>query len=522
MTCSVRQKCPKRELICILVVALITRLFFFNGPFGSDDLVYLTRSIEIAEGEWTSADYNGALRYGYNIPAGFFIYLFGLNVFTANAWPLLCSLIEIAAVFLFARRFIGPKAARLSALFLAFMPLHVAVATRLHADPVVSAFLTLSFVSFYAAERTSSKMLYLTTGVLLGCVYWTKELVAVTFFAFLFYPLMIKKIKADWRYLAYGGIMMLLAHFAFMYCLAGDPLHAMKTVLGQLRQGFIGASQGEDSAWYYFKYLFLDIKHTWLAPVIALFSLRFVNGGRANSETGAIRFCLFWLASLLAVLSFFPVSLAPLKFTMKQSNYITLFLAPVALLAGAVAARLPEKASYCLALVVVFGGFVLAGFEQLAYQVFTANSRGLLAFSERYPGSDMYASANNERIACIQLILKDGNCAANPVHGYREAPPVSENSGGKSVLPVFAVIDRENLGWANSDVKLSRAPSCWREAATLTPAQMGNGRFILDVVLTATAFLSQNLTSRLEALKKPKTAEIYRADLDDFWCGQTH
>jgi hypothetical protein len=84
------------------LLALVVRLVIYNGAFGSDDLTYFQRAAELARGEWTSANYNGALRYGFNLPVAGFIALFGESLFVANLWPLACSLIEISAVYIFA------------------------------------------------------------------------------------------------------------------------------------------------------------------------------------------------------------------------------------------------------------------------------------------------------------------------------------------------------------------------------------------------------------------------------------
>src|SRR5215467_13068169 len=69
-------------LFALLVFSAMLRVASFNGPLGSDDVVYLGRAVEISNGVWSSANYNGSLRYGFNIPAGFIIYLLGLSAFT--------------------------------------------------------------------------------------------------------------------------------------------------------------------------------------------------------------------------------------------------------------------------------------------------------------------------------------------------------------------------------------------------------------------------------------------------------
>ncbi len=504
-------------LFLILLLSFLIRIVFFNGPIGSDEIVYLNRSLDVAHGYWTSANYNGALRYGYNIPTALIISIFGLNMFTANLWPLICSLTEILAIVLFTWKYIGNKAAIFTGLFIAFIPLHVAVSTRLHADPVVSMFLTLSFIYFYKAENESKKSNYFITGILLGCMFWVKELSALTFFAFLIYPICYKKLRFEWIYLFIGGILMVLAHFALMQFISGDPFHAIKTVIGQMKNSFIGANTGEDNPWYYFHYLFLDIKHTWLAPLYALSGLFFLRTLIFTKDNNALKYTFFWLTSLLLVLSFFPVSISPLKFAMKQSNYISLFLAPIAIIAGTTMSVLPNKAAFPLMFLAISGGFALSALEQQDYQVFTANSRALLAFSDSHPEHEIYGSVNNGRIACFYQTLNDKSCEDLKIHDFSEIPAPLPNNVNRDV---FAVIDRQTLGWGIHDVKIDKVPACWHEFSTVSPARTGNSHFVIDLILPITKLLSSGLTDKIQALQYPKPAKIYSADIANLWCAQ--
>ncbi len=500
----------------IVLLAFLVRQAFFNGPLGSDDIVYLGRSLDVAKGLWTSANYNGALRYGYNIPEGFLLYLFGLNLFTANLWSLLCSLIEISLVFWFAWKYIGQRAAVFSALFLACLPLHVAVSTRIHADPVVAMFLTLSFVTFYKAERESNKFLYFSTGLALGAVFWTKELAAITFFPFLIYPVLIRQFKSVWIYLIFGGITMLLGHFALMMLIAGDSLHAFKTVLGQVSHSFIGgADQSEDSPWYYFRYLFFDIKHTWLTPILALLIFVKLPYSAGSNENQALKYSAFWLISLLLVLSFLPVSLSPLKFAMKQSNYLSLFLAPIAIIAGSVTARIPNKFAWWIAGITIAGGLALSALEQQAYQVFTANSRGLLSFSKNHPEQKILGSVNNSRIACFYEVLNGNDCADRKIFALTDIPE-------KLQLPednlVYTVIDSENNNWGGKVKKFDKAPECWKELDLVVPASTGNSHHILEILVTIMTPLSANVAKKLQEFNTPKPARIYMVNSSNLWC----
>ena len=119
------------DLPLLLLSALLLRLVLSSGAIGSDDITYYGAAAGVADGSWPSSDYNGALRYGFNIPAGLAMLVFGPGLGAAIAWPLLCSLIEIAAIYLFTSAIAGRTAAAMAGLLLAATPLHVSVATRI-------------------------------------------------------------------------------------------------------------------------------------------------------------------------------------------------------------------------------------------------------------------------------------------------------------------------------------------------------------------------------------------------------
>ena len=509
-------------LFSVVLAAVAIRVMFFNGPLGSDDLVYLARSLDVADGVWSSANYNGALRYGYNIPSGFFIRTFGLNMATANLWPLLCSIVEIGAVFLFAWFYLGKRVAWIAGAFLIFMPLHVALATRLDADSVVSMFISVAFILFYAAEKKASRSLYFITGLALGGVYWTKELATLTIFAFLFYPLYARRMDWRWVFVGIGGLVMLLAHFVLMQVIAGDPLHAMKTVLGQVQHSFVAAGHGEDSPWYYFRYLFVTIEHVWLAPWIALVTTIIVWHRRgAMLGADAFVYTLFWFITLFGLLSFFPVSFSPLRFAMKQPNYISLFIAPIAILAAFGAAALPPSWSRVLVGVVLAGGLVLSALEQQVYQVFTSNSKALLAFSLKHPGARIYGSVNNGSISEFYQLLGHKPKGYYRVYELGEMP---RTLGQESNEPVFTVVDRETLGWGKADKAISAIPGCWEKVSVLKPAGMGNGRYILKVTDGLLQYVpgspGKRLRARFRGIGEPATATVYRVKGRDLWCDE--
>jgi 4-amino-4-deoxy-L-arabinose transferase-like glycosyltransferase len=515
-------------LIALLALATLLRLAFFNGPLGSDDLIYLGRSVKIAQGDWGSATYNGALRYGFNIPAGFFIYLFGINIASANLWPLICSVAEVAAVYFLAFHLWGRRAALYGALILAFLPLHVASATRIHADAVVAFFLTLSFVVFYFSEHYRSRLLCFLAGIAMGLVFWAKELAVVTLLAFVFYPLLWRKIEARWIHVIGGGLVMLLSHFALMSMIAGDPLHLIKVVTRQVNHSFIqGGDAAEDGIWYYFNYLFLDIKHIWLAGFIATAAILLALHRRLRSkpiDQGAA-YVTFWLLALIGVLSFIPVSLHPLKFVMKQSNYLTLFLAPMALLCGYHIANINKKFALALVVTTVGGGFFLAALEQQAYNVFTSNSKAAVDFAARNPGIPIIGSSNNGNISIFYSILKrhpsitDRFLYINEIPRQADRQTAPAHAGNNAA---FAILDRETMRWGKNDIAFAKPLPCWKFVEQLAPTGFGLGKSLTDIFNMFIRIFPDPIRKRLQppldAISEPSPAIVYRVNMEDFWC----
>lgn len=515
-------------LVCVLLLSIILRLAFFNGLFGSDDFVYLNRAVQISEGIWTSANYNGSLRYGFNIPAGFFIFVFGKNIFSVNLWPLLCSFAEVASIYLFASYIWGRRAALYAGLVLAFMPLHVAVATRIHADPIVSCSLTFSFILFYLAEQRRAPWLYFLTGIAMGFVFWTKELAIITLFPFIIYPLLWRKFDARWIYLISGGLFMLLAHLVLMTLISGDPFHLFRVISYQLSHEIIHKGYGDGSAWYYFRYLFLDIKHTWLAGFFAVAAILFTVLARFRSQNIPIgtTYVIFWLVSLIGFLSFMPISLSPLRFAMKQSNYISLFLAPLALLSGYIIAKLPSRpVGFGLLFITLAGGLLLAGMEQQAYRVFTSNSKAAVKFEKTHPGETIVGSINNSNIANEYAILESDNDLSNRFEFFGDIPGPTKSS--KTPFKTgYAVFDPETMLWGSKPINLESPPKCWKEVMPLTPIGFGFGKELLKILQAVTKFLPEKIVQHIDPtivqLLQPKLATIYKVNMSDLWCSNAN
>lgn len=493
------------KLFLILLSAISIRLLFFAGPLGSDDTVYFERSLEIANGIWTSADYNGALRYGFNIPAGFFLYCFGPSYFNVNLWPFLCSIIEIIIVYYFSSYFLGRKAAVYSAIILAFLPIHICAATKIHADSVISLFISLSFILFFIGIKQNRSIFYFLSGLSTGFVFWCRELAIFYMIAFFIYPLLFKCLKKNMLYFIFGGIVMLLSHLCLIFFVSGDPFHFFNTIFNQINADFIHGTKIHDP-FFYFTYLFLKPFHTGILGYL-FFGGCVLIFTKMNPVSEGHRYLAYWAISLLLLFSFFPISFSPFKFVTKQVNYMTMFMTPLAILSGCFLSQLPRKAvSICLT-IIFFTGISLGAMEQQTRRVFISNSQAVVSFAKENPTAVIYGSSNNVHIAKNVSLIERSNLSDRilPLKSMKKAREIPENS--------YAVIDLETIGWSARDKKYNQIPPCWSYVKTLAPEGFGLGHELLGLMIklfNTMPYTPAKVEAMLIKYYRPKTAKVYR------------
>ena len=252
------------NLAIILALAIAIRVLLYTGFFGSDEVTYIETAANIASGDWRASTYIGATRYGMNLPVALFIYLFGLSQFSANLWPFLCSVGEVALVYFIARWLWSSRTAVISAGLLSLLPLHVMFAGRMMADPPLAFFLTLSVALLLRAVHSkTSWVLFFAAGLAWGGVFWVKESVAILYVpVFLILSFYLNRLDGRWIWLFAGMAIAVLANCALMYFVAGNPLHLVTVMKGGLAS--YAGLVAKTSPWYYLRYLFLDIRHTFL------------------------------------------------------------------------------------------------------------------------------------------------------------------------------------------------------------------------------------------------------------------
>jgi len=509
------------SLVATVVLATAARLLFFTGFYGSDEATYAEVALQIANGVWRTFDYVGSLRYGANLPSAFFISVLGASELAANMWSLLCSVGEVVLVFVFARHLWGNRAAVFSAVVIALLPLHVHFGGRLMADAPLAFFITLSFFLFWIAEKRQGAVWYFATGLAAGFVFWIKEVVIVYWIAFAIFALVYRIARFEWIWIGLGAATAIGANCVLLWWITGDPLYLYNVIRSHAGKYVAFRDQIDSSPWYYFRYLFVDVRHTWLMAYaamggIAIWAGQAIRKRRIDSATGYV---VIWSVGLLAVFSFVPISLNPLTLIAKQTNYMLIFVAPFCLLAGYFLASLPRPSMILVLVAYIGGATILAGLEQQAVRVFTANSRATLEFARSHRDMPVYAMTNGYRAGSYEDMLRQsesGKVAIKSITELFPEPDAAARETAPSGLRGYAVVDLQTASWGIQEPirKISDVPSCWGPATALESVpERGFGYriavWVFDAVSRLPAPLSARLAPPFEALVRPLPAYVY-------------
>ncbi len=508
-------------LTAIVVLAVLVRSVFFTGFFGSDEVTYTLVAVEIANGHWSVPSYIGALRYGINLPNALFMKLFGVSEFSANFWSLLASVAEVGLVYFFAHRLWGFRAGLLAGMVAALLPLHVHYGGRLMADAPLAFFITLSFVLFWIGEKRQDAAFYFAAGLAAGCVFWVKQVVLIYCAVFAIYALLFRTWNHKWLWSVFGGALMLGANCLLLWWITGDPLHVFNVIRTGAGAFVDSLSEAYTSPWFYFRYMFADIKHLWLMPYlafggIALWALQ-ARGTPALDKGTA--YVVLWALGLLVVFSFTPVSLHPVKLISKQVNYMLIFVAPLCMLAGYFLARFSGLALAAILAVVVAGSLLLAALEQQVIHVFTANSKASVAFAQQHREIPVYAMTNAYRAGIYTAVTQGRERRENPLRDISQIAADLNGERNAKAQPAqgpvaYAIIDLQTIAWGSNPItSLDQVPGCWNRVETLSPTGLGFGKAV-PAILQATvdrlpAALAEKLSRTTQPLLRPRPAYVY-------------
>lgn len=476
---------PIAPLLAVVLLALLLRVVFYTGFFGSDEVTYVESAFKLLDGDWSVSTYVGANRYGVNLPIALFGAVFGRHEWAAAAYSMLCSVAEVALVAVMGRRLVGAKAALLAALVLACLPTHVHLAGRLMADNPVALFITASFLFFYDGELRQRPLSYFIAGCAAGLSFWVKPAAVFYLLVFLLYPLFFRRLDVRWGWMVLGFTLVVLANNLLFYLLTGDAMFMFKAMTSRQTSGYLeseaAAGTVQNSPFYYLDYLFRAVHHTWLlgcAAALAI-AMRWFSPGR-QARVGVTdrgwSMVLYWSVAMIAVMSLLVVSWHPLMFIPKQTNYMLMFTAALALVAGAGLATLSPRGLTAVLAIMLLPSVVLASLQQSVLEAFTANSKAAVALAQTHPNDLVFGNASPQRAAQFAHLVR-------PEVGGAMIRPVDELVGPrKQALPpgtsdVLVVLDETTLAWAGGEPirRLQDVPACWQAAETLRPAGLGRG-----------------------------------------------
>lgn len=501
-------------IVVLLALAVVVRLFFYSGFYGSDEVTYVDSALKITQGDLTPSSYIGAIRYGLQLPMAGFTALFGATEFAANLWPFLCSLGEVLVIAALGRHLVGKRTALLAGLLLALLPLHVHYAGRIMADAPLAFFITSSFLLFWVGQQQNRTSAFLWAGIAAGCSFWVKEVAVVYLAVFFSFPFLFRCWNPKWFWMLFGFALVVGCNLLFFFALTGNPFYVFKVVSTGVADyasssGRFAGTATETGVSFYPEYLFAKVYHTWLLGPLAVAGL-FALWRRRNGDASAAGFITLWALGLVALLSLLPVSLKPVTLISKQVNYMLMFIAPLTLLAASLLARLQGKALGLALAAFILPALLLGALERNTVAVFTANGKGTVELARTLGGSDqLYGSLNAERAAYFDSLL------------HRNKPPVKVQPLSDLVdghLPPAAdkglVVVVDPSDDSRSVLKSGTVPPCWQALGTLKPVVETRLDGLFRAMAQAAGLLPGSLggkvAGKLTELVEPTPARIYR------------
>jgi len=215
-----------REIILILIFALILRIVFFVGMEFFDDGLYLYYGHKISQGEFVYPTWTWSARIGVYFPIALSFLLFGVSEFSGSLYFLLASLGSIVVTYYLAKEFLNKKAAIISAFLLSFFPLDVI--TTIGPDIPVQFYMALTILLFVIARKVEPKnkrkaiILYFLSGAACFVAYITKEIGLLVVPLLLILVLISKrKISKNYIYFGIGFLLSLFLENLYFYLNTG-------------------------------------------------------------------------------------------------------------------------------------------------------------------------------------------------------------------------------------------------------------------------------------------------------------
>ncbi len=333
-------------LALLLIAAAGVRLVWFTGLVIGDDVVYSKIAVDRLHGTVHFLNVH-QLRPGFLLPILAFTAVLGPGEVSLVLYNLLSSLGLVAAVFFLARRFFGEGAGLAAAALAAADPILVRFATECHTDTPVALWHALAVLCLLeATDALRPRPLLVLGGLLLGWAWLHKEH-AVFLLPFVALHALAGRRRWTWYLpLVLPALGVFLAESAGNAVLAGHAFRRFEMVrywhAGQyMAEHYVGTGP-------ILYRLFLELPKTLLFgwPGITAVAAAFFGAPLAWRNVPGARLFAGWFAAIYAGYSFCPSSLSPFLPGFFLFDWtLPVLLAPLAILAGAGAARLRPRAA---------------------------------------------------------------------------------------------------------------------------------------------------------------------------------
>ena len=467
-------------LIAIVALALGLRLTFFMGVTGVDNVIYLNVAHSIARGTHVYAVEDFVPfhvgRLTMVLPLALSLRLTGPSELSVAAWPLLCSLGNVALGFLFGRRLGGTSAGLVTALGVAAYPLDALYATTPLPDTAVAFFCGLAMLCFLdAGERDGRAALlrYAAAGAALGVAYYARNnalVMLVVFAAWLAW-------QRRWpgRELLgtpLGLIAVLAVGTGFVVARGGSVWFEViqSARLAEQHPQLVAARGGLDAIYEFVGHLAVDrLFQRWsiLAAAGAAFLIR-----RRDERLALPGLWLGITYAYLELFSQYPV----VSLVQKEVRYLTLLELPLLLIVGLAASRalaLPPRARLLrlapLAVLLLLPLWLAPGFR--AAQRFAEGQRAGIVAAPR----QVAAYLAGLPVGTV-YVTYDWRLYLNYFGGFAFGLDLSDPATNESARLRRVSFDRANRptnvegGYVVHDERVNMAvPAAWRELGRPTP-----------------------------------------------------
>lgn len=330
------------SLVLIILCAFVVRIFLFDGSVRcADAFAYAqyARDITIGGYNLSQVKFFYGFRYILLIPTALSYHLLGVSDISSSIFPLLCSILNIVAIFFIARRIFDVKIALIASILVVFYPLDIIYGSQLVPDcaiPFLSSLAVLCYV--VGIDKTyrnwNYKVFLLLSGVFVGLAISARMTSIFLYGVFVIHQIAVRRKVIPIFWMSLGLMLPVGAEALYYYFSTGDMLfrihqlaHLSSLVKGPDPKVFV-------SLWFYPKVMFgFDLTglacygFTWWLVIAGLF----LAGLKKDKR---VLFLLIWLVLPFLGLEFGTQSLKEMIPIIKDYRYLSLIEGPAIIIAA--------------------------------------------------------------------------------------------------------------------------------------------------------------------------------------------